>query len=645
MVAVSPASAQVINVEFYVGGTERERLTVEEGDNTASYFLRLSSPPSSGEEVVVVVTVNGGDSSGLRLIEGEEDNLLRIEKTITPGTYLSGVEVKFRAIDNNIYGGNGVSMIDHVGRASEIGVSVGAGALIVNITDDEDTPTIRLNVVLSSVMEGEIWQVEVTAQLGNESGLQEQAELTLDIPGYDGLEIMGDPQNISNTRNGSAVMWMVSGSTMPNGALGDEVVIFSVTHEIVEDVIIVPAELTIRNTEVAEITVNPSALLEVPEETGEGAYTVSLSLTPHGRVFITMSIEDYDEENEDNLIIYFEDTPAGAKTSVLTLGFDSGDAGDDLSQLVGFMVNDDDYWGENRRATITYSVRGGGYDVVQLAPLSVIIEEDENTPTIRLSMHTGTSFGFKVTVNEGNANIPLTGQIEAKMTGKILMGTVLSLVIPEGSDGRDFNFNRGGDLRDKPLSAMRGGGLLAQWHFNYFIPGNKVLGDTETYTFGVTTEPKLRVIVIPAEFVAVDTSPSGIILLIRHEEGRLEKGNELRVDEGSGVATYTVTLTSYPSGIVTMDLTIRDFSTEDPNIYFMVEGIPSAKLQLTFHDKTNEWREGHKVIIGVVSNSLHVGVDQKEIIEHAANGGGYDNDIKYLSVFVRDDEDPGPRLH
>ena len=592
--AVGPAKLKIVDVSEAKIVVSTSSMTVSEDSGNSSYTVSLSSRPSDTVHVTVSLEDFVADNSQIYLLNnGGQVGALMLE--FHSGNWESGREVQF-VVTGNIYSGkNREEIITH-------GASGGGydGArmkrLQVVVTDDELTPTITLgltrnNVKLDSVEEGFQEQFLVTAMLDGPAR-QTGTDMTLMLP--DSFAFVGGSSEAGTILAGDAsISWNVQAGVGINDILGDaETVTFTLMTA--SGLAVSPATLKIVDASEAEIVVVSS--VAVDEDVMNSSYRVSLTSRPTDTVVVTVSIEDF-----DNSEISLLDGDGQDVGMLLTLEFDSGnwDSGKDVQ----FAVTDNIYWGKNREEVITHSASGGGYDGAQLKILRVVVTDNEDTPTILLSLNTEK-------LSEGHKEQLV---VTARLEGISQMDTDLTLVLP----GEEFTVNE----------AFRARTILARattdvsWFVDADVGTNTILGDTRSVTFSVTTASGLAV--VPAKLKIVDASPAEIVV-----------SSSLTVSEEAGNSSYRVSLSSRPTDTVVVTVRIDDVANSP--IRLIGGGGADGTLTLVFH--SGNWESGGEVQF-VVTGNIYSGKNREEIITHGAVGGGYDGaGEKRLQVVVTDDE-------
>ena len=357
------------------------------------------------------------------------------------------------------------------------------------------------------------------------------------------------------------------------------------------------------------VAVSPALPLELTGTSGytvienqEIRYRVGLASEPSGPVSLIVSVENFTDDSNIYLL-------GGEQSHTLTLPIDSSNY--ESGVRVAFKVKDNDFFGVNRREFLIHSAEGEGYETVTKR-IPVAILDDEPKPTITLSLDANR-------VREGHQGL----MVSATLVGEVARNkdTVMTLVLP---DERFTLADDDGLERTIPAGTKT---VVSSWLVD--VGTNDIIGDSKNVTFTVTTRAGLGV--VPAPLEVVDDSPAEIVVT-----------SSLAVSEGSRFFSYRVSLTSQPSGPVSVMVSIDDF--DNSNIYLLSSGQShtliyseqSHTLMLSFDSSTSSWNDGVEVQFAVKDNDFF-GENRQETIIHVALGGGY-NDEKSSSVTIGDDE-------
>ena len=595
-VAVSPASAQITLI--FVDGEElpiQQNLFVNEGDDR-SYSVRLSERPGNA----VNVTVASDDLNVIAILDGT-DEVLSVDLTIEPNDWEDGVMVTVRAMEDNIVG-NAQAFLIHTPMTSDSS-TIPPVMLSVIIVDNDAPPAILLRLDPEEVDEGYQGQLMVTAKLGGD-GRTTDTPLTLVLPDSDSRFALATTVTDNGAEKtilpgGLSVSWIVDADVATNTILGEdpETVVFNVTAP--ADFAVREVELKIVDASEAEIVVSSSLTVG---ENSMHTYKVRLTSQPSETMVVTMSIDNYGDSQ-----IYFPFPNNNLSVGTRELEFDSGnwESGEDVK----FVVGQNGYSGENLPESIIHSASGGGYDGARTKRLRVVVTDNDERPTILLSLDLKqVDEGFKEEL-----------VISAGLDGPTrLTDTDLGLVLPDG-----FTLVAGSEGTQTILAKT----ASVSWRVKADLGTNTILGDARSVPFTVRTKSGLAV--RPAKLKIVDASPAEIVVSV---------SPPLTVGEDSGLssALYRVSLTSQPSDTVNVLVGIKDFADSQIRLIIYSRVIVDGILQAITFNSSN-WNDG--VVLGIETlDNGYWGENPEESILHTASGGGYDGAQKNLRVVVTDDE-------
>ena len=526
-----------------VRGISVSQTTIELTEGEAKdYNVVLTSEPTAD----VTITLNVIEAEGVSI------SLSSRQLTFTPADWNTEQTLTVTADDNgHLQQPTATVTIEHLASGGGYGDAMPKRLQVV-VTDDEMAPTIVLSLNQDNVNEGSGEEFLVMANLEDVAQNMPVARLTdtelgLVVPaGFILVEDPGNEQTQTILAGDISVDWTLRADVGTNNILGDTgTVTFTVTTASGLDV--VPATLKIVDASPAEIVVSSS--LTVSEDVMNSSYRVSLSSRPTDTVVVTVRIDGFSADSNIYLL-------GGENSHTLMLRFHPSDwngAGvfvrGDVFVEIGVIGND--YSGENPEETIIHSASDGGYDGAQLKILRVVVTDNEDTPTILLSLSTEK-------LPEGHKGQLM---VTARLEGISQMDTDLTLVLP----GEEFTVNEA----SRAQTILAGATTAVSWFVDADVGTNTILGDTRSVTFSVTTVSGLAV--VPATLKIVDASPAEIVV-----------SSSLTVSEEAGNSSYRVSLSSRPTDTVVVTVRIDGFSA-DSNIYrklsYADAEIPSKRLE------------------------------------------------------------------
>ncbi len=333
------------------------------------------------------------------------------------------------------------------------------------------------------------------------------------------------------------------------------------------------------------VTLSAQAV-RVAETGGTARYTVVLDAEPTGDVTVTPSSSD-----------------PGAATVSGAVTFTAANW-DQPQRVTVTGVNDAiDNAGDARRATISHAVAGGGYDAVAVADVIATVTDDEDAG-ITVAPVAG------LTTTEAGGRATFTVVLDSRPTGDV----TLALSSSDLSEGRvapqslTFTAQNWGTARTVTVTGQDD--AVADGDQAYEIVTAAAVSTDAAYSGRDAADIRVT---------NEDDDATGVTL----SEGAI------RVAENGGSATYTVVLTSAPTGDVTVTPT-----SSDP-------GAATVAPVLTF--TAGNWDQPQRVTVTGVNDAIdNAGDARRATISHAVAGGGYDAvAVADVIATVTDDEDAG----
>ena len=330
-----------------------------------------------------------------------------------------------------------------------------------------------------------------------------------------------------------------------------------------------PVEVTIVEDDTPRIVVDPQEL--TVDEGGSETYTVRLAVEPTGTVTITPASDDEDVATVSGAVRFARNNWS-VPQSVRVTG-----------------AQDDDH--DHGDATITHTIIGGGYDDALDQSVSVTVNDDD-APGILVNP-------TRLTVDEGSAAsyvVRLTTQPTNTVTVRPVSSNTSVVTV---SDALTFTTTNWSTAKTVTVRAVQ---------------DENSQDSDETITHTITGGNYDGVRDRPVSVTVRDDDVPGIVVNPR----------TLTID-GGDTATYSVRLTTRPTGPVT--ITPR---SQDNNIATV-----SGALIFTRQD----WSTTQTVTVAGVQNDGFE--DQNTTISHTINGGGYNNvPDRTVRVTVVSDESP-----
>ena len=259
-------------------------------------------------------------------------------------------------------------------------------------------------------------------------------------------------------------------------------------------------------------------------------------------------------------------------------------------------------------ATISHTVSGADYGLISATSVTVEVRDDEaagvRIEPSRMTLREGTSGVYAVRLNTQP-----TGDVEVTATAASTLLTIDGDGTPQA---RTLTFTTENWSASQTVTVAAGDDDDAA------DETLAVLHAVSGYA-GVSSAPSLPVAVEDDDAPGFAFDPAG----------------GLSLSEGGASRTYTVVLTTQPSGTVTVAL-----SSDDAGLAFdTVGGTPGDQTSLTF-DATN-WNAARMVSVRAVADGD--AATEEATLLHAAAGGGYDGVLAGYAVRLSDaDAAPAP---
>ena len=347
------------------------------------------------------------------------------------------------------------------------------------------------------------------------------------------------------------------------------------------------ATVNVNDDDTRGVSISASSTgLTVSEADGTAQYTVSLNSQPTGNVTVTMT--------SNNL---------AATVAPPSLTFMTGNW--QTTQTVTVTGVDDaiDNPGNQRTATITHAVSGGGYGSVTAPTVSVTVTDDEGPqPVITITavnnaVAEGSPAQFRVTANPAPSSTRTINLNIAQAGGYVANANLGAKTVDIPTSGAvTYSVATIGDDIDKANGTV-----------------TATLANGTGYTVGNPAAATVTVNDDDTRGVSISASGTGVT-----------------VAEASGTAQYTVSLTSQPTGSVTVTPSVT--------------GPATVSGALTF--TTGNWSAAQTVIVTGQNDDIdNTGNQRTATITHAVSGGDYNGQsAPAVNVTVTDDEGPIPAV-
>ena len=334
--------------------------------------------------------------------------------------------------------------------------------------------------------------------------------------------------------------------------------------------------VTVTDDDTAGVAVSETSVT-VDEDGGTATYTVVLTSQPSGDVTVTPTSSATGNATVSGALTF---TPTNWETA----------------QTVTVTGVNDDVDGADRAATISHTVAGGGYGSVQAADVAVTITDDDTAGVVVSET--------SVTVDEDGGTATYTVVLTSQPSSNVT-------VTPTSS--ATGNATVSGALTFTPTN----------WETAQTVTVTGVNDDVD----GADRAATISHTVAGGGYGSVQAADVSVTVTDDDTAGVAVSETSVTVDEDGGTATYTVVLTSQPSG----DVTVTPTSSATGNA--------TVSGALTF-TPTN-WETAQTVTVTGVNDDVD-GADRAATISHTVAGGGYGSvQAADVAVTITDDDTAG----
>ena len=545
-------------------------LTVAEG-GSSSYTVVLTSKPSGN----VTVTPSRTGSTDVTFSPSP--------LTFTTGNWSTAQTVTVAAAEDTD-ALNDTATLSHAVSGADYG-TVTASSVAVTVTDDETVSTgVVLSVNPSRLSESAAaTTITITATLNQAPrnvatvlslSVGESGDTALEGTDYATVGSLTLTIGASQTTGTTAFQLNPTDDDLDEG--GESLTV----DGSVSGLTVTSTSVTIRDNDTAGVTVSPATLTVA--EGGSSSYTVVLTSKPSGNVTVTPS-------RTGSADVTFSPSP---------LTFTTGNWSTAQTVTVAAAEDTDAL---NDTATLSHAVSGADYGTVTASSVAVTVTDDETVSTgVVLSVNPS-----RLSESAGSTTITITATLNQAPRN---VATVLSLSVGESGD-----------------TALEG--------TDYATVGSLTLTIGASQTTGTTAfqlNPTDDDLDEGGESLTVDGSVSGLTVTstsvtIRDNDtaGVTVSPATLTVAEG-GSSSYTVVLTSKPSG----NVTVTPSRTGSADVTFS----PSP---LTF--TTGNWSTAQTVTVAAAEDTD--ALNDTATLSHAVSGADYGTvTASSVAVTVTDDE-------
>ena len=346
-----------------------------------------------------------------------------------------------------------------------------------------------------------------------------------------------------------------------------------------------------------ELVVDPLAL-----EFGEGAdgeITVKLASEPAGPVTVRATLD--------------ADADPGVTVSPATRRFTPSN----WAQTKTFTVaGAEDADSDVGTATVTFAVDAGDYDAPDV-PVAVTVIDDD-VPSTKVMLTVAPSAGIREDAG-GARGVQVTGTFDGAARGN---DTVVTVTVSSGTATAGTDFDAVADFPLTILADQTSGTAV----FDFTPVDDDVFEGDETVAVSGSTTVGLAV--DGAELTIVEDDVRGIVL----------SRSAVTVTEGEPGVTYTVALTSEPTGTVT----VHADAPAGSDVRVGSSGTPALTAALTF--TTGNWDEPQAFTVTAMDDADSAD-DSGLAISHRVAGADYQGLTVTDTVAVTIDDDDVPGIH
>ena len=549
-------------------------LTVPEGGDE-TYTVVLTSQPTG--EVTVTPSLGSGDT----------DVTVSAALTFTETTWNQAQTVTVSAAQDADAANDTATIVHAVSGAYYGADSVTADDVSVAVDDDETALTLTVNPAALDEHGGDT-RVTVTGTLDGVTR-DVPTTLTVTVGASDDAAIKGTDYAAVNVLSLTIPSGQASGTatftlTAIDDFIDERVEAVSITGTIQDAGFeVIGTTLSITDNDERGVQISPTSLT-VPEG-GDETYTVVLTSQPTGEVTVTPSLGSGDTDVTVSAALTFTETTWNQAQTVTVSAAQDADAANDT-------------------ATIVHAVSGADYEAnsVTADDVSVAVDDDETALTLTVNPAALDEHG-------GGTRVTVTGTLDGVTRD---VPTTLTVTVGASDD-----------------AAIKGTDYAAVNVLSLTIPSGQASG---TATFTLTAiddfiDERVEAVSITGTIQDAGFEVIGTTLSItdNDERGVQISPTSLTVPEG-GDETYTVVLTSQPTGEVTVTPSLGSGDTD-----------VTVSAALTFTETT--WNQAQTVTVSAAQDAD--AANDTATIVHAVSGADYEADsvtADDVSVAVDDDE-------
>jgi hypothetical protein len=511
---MNPSDVTATNNDNDVAGitvSPTSGLTTTEAGGTATFTLRLNSEPTAD----VTIGISSGDTS--------EGTVSPTSVTFTSGNWSSTQTITITGVNDAVDDGNIAFTIVTAAASSTDGLYNGMNAVDVSATNtDDDAAGVNVNPTSGLTTTEAGGQASFTIVLSSEP----TADVVIDVVSGDPTEGTVSVASLTFTIGNWSLAQTIT-ITGQNDFVMDGDIAYAIltTVEPGADALynaINPSDVSVTNTDndVAGITVNPISGLVTTEAGGTATFNVRLNSEPTANVAIGISSGDASEGTVSPSSLTFTSANWSSNQTVTITGVnDFVDDGDIAYTIITAVATSTD----------------GNYNGMNASDVSVT-NTDNDVAGINVNPTSG------LTTTEAGATANFTVVLTSEPTASVSIGISSS------------NTNEG-TVSTTALMFTSGNWNIAQTVTitgvnDYYVDGNigyTIITDAASSTDGLYSG-------MNASNVSVTNNDNDVAQII------VNPTSGLTTSEGGSSATFTIVLTSIPTGDVTISLTSSDLT-------------------------------------------------------------------------------------
>ena len=532
------------------------------------------------------LTVTEGDTAGgtYEVVLGSRPTAdVTVTVTVPPGTDVSANKSSLTFTTTNwsvsqtvtvtaAHDADGVDDTVTISHAASGGGYDGAEAdVTVTVTDDDFGVSVSSSTL--TVAEGGTGSYTVVLDRAP------TADVTVTVTVPPGTDVSANKSSLTFTTTDWSMAQMVTVTAAQDDDAVDDTV--TISHGAsgggYDGVTVADVVVTVTDDETASVQVSPTTLTVTEGATAGGTYEVVLATEPSAEVTVSVTVPSGTDVSANKSSLTFTTTNWSMGQTVTVTAAHDADVDDDA-------------------VTISHSASGGDYEGLTVSSVAVTVTDDEK---VKVSPTT-------LTVTEGDT---AGGTYEVVLGSRPTADVTVTVTVP---DGTDVSANK------SSLTFTTTNWSMAQTVTVTAAHDDDKVADTVTISHG-------------ASGGGYDgAAAADVAVTVRDDDiGVTVSQTTLTVAEGGSDGSYTVVLTTAPSG----DVVVAVSSSADSKVDVRDDSVrfsPSSS-------SSRAWNRPQTIRLYAPSDDD--AVDETVTISHSASGGGYDGvTVADVVVTVTDDD-------